>query len=66
MKGIVDSMARKSVRIYEEKKALLQRGEEETSKQIAEGKDILSLLSKSCSQRRWRVLSSLITILSAS
>ncbi|EPT02070.1 hypothetical protein FOMPIDRAFT_1118855 [Fomitopsis schrenkii] len=46
MKGIVDSMARKSVRIYEEKKALLQRGEEETSKQIAEGKDILSLLMR--------------------
>lgn len=46
MKGIVDGMARESVRIYEEKKAALRQGEAETSKQIAEGKDILSLLSE--------------------
>ncbi|EPS94486.1 hypothetical protein FOMPIDRAFT_40741 [Fomitopsis schrenkii] len=46
MKGIVDGMARESVRIYEEKKAALRQGEAETSKQIAEGKDILSLLMR--------------------
>ena len=46
MKGIVDSLARESVRIYEEKKTALVQGESETSKRLAEGKDILSLMSE--------------------
>lgn len=45
MTRIVDSLARKSVRIFEEKKAELRREGSETSKQISEGKDILNLMS---------------------
>ncbi|KAH9928315.1 cytochrome P450 monooxygenase [Fomitopsis serialis] len=46
MKYIVDISARKSVAIYEAKKEALQHGEEETSRQVAEGKDIFSILMR--------------------
>ena len=50
-KDIVDTLARKSVEIFEDKKAALLRADAETSKQMTEGKDLLSLMSE-CSMRR--------------
>ncbi|KAI0733510.1 cytochrome P450 monooxygenase [Fomitopsis betulina] len=44
LKNIIDSMEHESFKIYEDKKATLLQGKLETSKQIAEGKDILGLL----------------------
>ncbi|KAH9838240.1 cytochrome P450 monooxygenase [Rhodofomes roseus] len=46
MTGIIDSIASKSVEIYTLKKAALQEGEEETSRQAAEGKDVISVLMR--------------------
>ncbi|TFY63601.1 hypothetical protein EVJ58_g3147 [Rhodofomes roseus] len=46
MTGIIDSIASKSVEIYTLKKAALQQGEEETSRQAAEGKDVISVLMR--------------------
>ncbi|KZT72982.1 cytochrome P450 [Daedalea quercina L-15889] len=43
MKDVVDTATRKSVEIYEAKN---QQGEEETSRQVAEGKDILNILMR--------------------
>ncbi len=45
-KSIVDTIYRRSVEIYEEKKRALEEGDEKVTRQIGEGKDIMSILSK--------------------
>ena len=42
---IIATMHDRSVEIFEEKKAALARGDEAVSRQIGEGKDIMSILS---------------------
>ena len=46
MKDIVDTMDRQSREIFESKKTLLEKGDEAVSRQIGEGKDILSIMSE--------------------
>ena len=48
MKGIVDTMYKTSVEILESKKRALEEGDEATERQVAKGKDILSIL-RQCS-----------------
>ena len=45
LKEIVDTMDRHSRLLYKEKKQALEKGDEEVTHQIAEGKDILSVMS---------------------
>lgn len=47
LKSIVDTMATRSVEIFEAKKAALDQGDEVLAQQVGEGKDIMSLLSAS-------------------
>lgn len=47
MKEIVDIMHKTSVEILESKRKALEEGDEETERQIAKGKDILSILCES-------------------
>ena len=44
MKAIVDVMHRRSLEIYEEKKRALAQGDEAVTRQVGEGKDIMSIL----------------------
>ncbi|KAI0955822.1 hypothetical protein AcV7_006385 [Taiwanofungus camphoratus] len=44
LKSIVDTMATRSVEIFEAKKAALDQGDEVLAQQVGEGKDIMSLL----------------------
>ncbi|KAI0760478.1 cytochrome P450 [Fomes fomentarius] len=44
MKEIVDTMHRRSVEIFEEKKRALEKGDEAVTQQVGEGKDIMSIL----------------------
>ena len=46
IKEISDTMHRTSVEIFESKKQALLEGDEAVAKQIAQGKDIMSVLSK--------------------
>ena len=47
MKRIVDVMKNGATELFEMKKKALQAGDEATVQQIGEGKDIMSVLSKS-------------------
>ena len=47
LREIIHTMHRRSVEIFEEKKAALARGDEAVTRQIGEGKDIMSILSAS-------------------
>ena len=49
MKALVDIFHNTSVEIYEAKKHALQQGDEALATQIAQGKDIISILSTSFS-----------------
>ena len=51
MKKFVDGMHRESVKIYKAKLEALARGDEAVAKQVGEGKDIMSILSKHCHSR---------------
>lgn len=44
LKGVVDTMHRRATEIYDEKKTLLQRGDEALLLQVGEGKDLMSIL----------------------
>lgn len=44
LKGIVDIMYKTSVDIINSKRRALEEGDEETERQVAKGKDILSIL----------------------
>ncbi|KAI0760472.1 cytochrome P450 [Fomes fomentarius] len=44
LKAIVDTMHRRSVEIFEEKKRALEKGDEAVTQQVGEGKDIMSIL----------------------
>ncbi|KAH9941860.1 cytochrome P450 [Epithele typhae] len=44
LSNIVDTLRRRSIDIFEEKKAALERGDEAVTRQIGEGKDIISIL----------------------
>ena len=46
-RDIVNVMSKQSRHIYQSKKAALEKGEEVVVQQIGEGKDIMSILSKS-------------------
>ena len=46
MKDFIDGMHNQAVAIYREKLEALARGDEAVSKQVGEGKDIMSILSK--------------------
>ncbi|RPD61500.1 cytochrome P450 [Lentinus tigrinus ALCF2SS1-6] len=46
MKSIVDTMHQRSVEIYEQKKRALEEGDEKVTRQIGEGKDIMSILMR--------------------
>ncbi|KAI0760454.1 cytochrome P450 [Fomes fomentarius] len=46
LKGVVDTMHRRATEIYDEKKTLLQRGDEALLLQVGEGKDLMSILLK--------------------
>ncbi|KAI0718779.1 cytochrome P450 [Cerioporus squamosus] len=45
-KSVVDTIHRRSVEIYQEKKRALEEGDEKVTQQIGEGKDIMSILSE--------------------
>ncbi|TFK86201.1 cytochrome P450 [Polyporus arcularius HHB13444] len=45
-KSVVDTIHRRSVEIYEEKKRALEEGDEKVTRQIGEGKDIMSILMR--------------------
>lgn len=47
LKEIIDTMASRSTELYNAKKAAFAKGDTEVLKQIAEGKDIMSVLSAS-------------------
>ena len=47
MKAVVDVMHRRSIEIYEEKKRALEEGDEAVTRQVGEGKDIMSILRAS-------------------
>ena len=44
MKKFIDAMYRRSIEIYREKIRALELGDEEVTKQVGEGKDIISIL----------------------
>ncbi|KAI0754283.1 cytochrome P450 [Daedaleopsis nitida] len=46
MKSIVDTIHRRSVEIFEEKKRALEQGDKAVTHQVGEGKDIMSILLK--------------------
>ena len=46
MKTIVDTIHQRSVDIYQQKKRALEEGDEKVTRQIGEGKDIMSILSE--------------------
>ena len=46
MKTIVDTIHQRSVDIYQQKKRALEQGDEKVTRQIGEGKDIMSILSE--------------------
>ena len=45
LNSIVDTLNRRSIEIYEAKKRALEEGDEAVTKQIGEGRDIMSILS---------------------
>ena len=53
LKYIVDTMHRGSEEIYASKKALLEKGDDAMLNQIGEGNDIMSILRKRFSERRY-------------
>ena len=53
LKYIVDTMHRGSEEIYESKKALLEKGDDAMLNQVGEGNDIMSILRKCSSERRY-------------
>ena len=50
LKRISDTMHERSVKIFHEKKALLEKGDDALKHQIGEGRDIMSILRES-----WRI-----------
>lgn len=44
MKAVVDVMHRRTVEIYNGKKLALEKGDEAVTRQVGEGKDIMSIL----------------------
>lgn len=50
MRRITDTMHDRSVKIFNEKKALLEKGDDALKHQIGEGRDIMSILRES-----WRI-----------
>ena len=46
MKTFIDGLHQESVKIYNAKLDALARGDEAVSKQVGEGKDVMSILSK--------------------
>lgn len=49
LKAIVDTMHRRSVEIFEQKKRALEKGDEIVTQQVGEGKDIMSILCEQSS-----------------
>ena len=54
LRSIVMMMHQRSVEIFHQKRAALERGDEAMKQQLGEGKDIMSILCASCSYDFYR------------